>query len=161
MIIEPAANSDIFEISLLEMAIEGRGAAGIETLRVRQVMFPDGFLVARKDGRIIGYLQSCIWDRQVPEFQPRADFFPSQHRLDGAILYLIFVGVSEHQRRHGVGSRLVECLTPLADKYGARKIHAVCRDYLVPFYAGLGFFQSRELPGFLSEGEFFLMERAL
>jgi len=154
--VSPATEGDLPGIARLERQIEGDSAADIDTLRARLHMFPPGFLAAREHGGIIGYIETCLWDEPVPRFGAGPGFFSTRHRPDGAILYIIFVGVRADRRRHGVGTALLRGVFPLAD---GRPIQAVCRDRHIGFYRQAGFVRKRSLPGFLPGGPFHLMER--
>lgn len=155
-----ATAADISQIHFLESAIEGPDAASPQTLLSRLAMFNDGFLVAKRDARVIGYIETCLWNLDTPEFKADPDFFASQHTKEGAILYVIFVGVEERQRRHGVGSLLVsEVFKKVGRDFPVSRMQAVSRDLFVPFYKNLGFSAVKQLPGFLPDGQqYTLME---
>nr|MBF0223328.1 GNAT family N-acetyltransferase [Desulfobulbaceae bacterium] len=163
MHITPAQEEDISQIVFLENFIEGRDAASRQTLLARLQMFSEGFLVAKIKGRVAGYIETCIWHRETPQFQADPNFFLTEHALDGAIIYIIFVGVEERQRRHGIGSHLIrEVIETIGGKFPANRVHAVSRDPILPFYRNLGFSTVKRLPGFLPDKQMYsLMEFCL
>lgn len=156
-----ARDRDLAQIAFLENAMEGADAASVETLRARLRIFPEGFLVAWEQGRLVGYIESCLWDRAIPEFQPHPGFFAEQHRPAAKTLYIIFIGVREEYRRQSVGSQLIEALLQATRPLALQRVHAVSRDQLMPFYQNLGFVAKTTLPDFLHQGNYFLMEKPL
>ncbi|NOX25725.1 MAG: GNAT family N-acetyltransferase [Deltaproteobacteria bacterium] len=159
MRISPAGADDLAKIFFLEQAIEGNSAASLETLRNRRQMFGPGFLAAREDDHIVGYVESCLWDLSVPEFDSRADFFACHHRSGGKVLYIIFLGVEQNSRRQGVGSTLLGSVMAVARKHGVHKIQVVSRQHLISLYSGQGFTTVQKIPGFLpGADDFYLLE---
>ncbi len=162
MEIMPASDADISQIAFLESAIEGPDAASSLTLRARRGMFNDGFLVAKVNSRVVGYIETCIWTKKTPEFREDPDFFITEHTVEGAILYIIFVGVDEQQRHNGIGSRLVSRVFEVGQELTTERVHAVSRDPIIPFYKSLGFTAVKQLPGFLPDAQkYTLMEFCL
>lgn len=158
MQILPVKAEKLGQIAFLENAIEGVDAASLKTLSSRLHMFPEGFRAACEGDKIVGYIESCLWNVDPPKFEPQVDFFFQHHNSQGRILYIIFVGVTQEYRRKGIGSMLIKSLLNIAEEFGAHKIHAVCREDLRPFYDSMGFVARQRLPGFLPVGTFTLME---
>lgn len=156
-----ATEKDISSIAFLENAMEGADAASAATLLARLRMFPEGFLVAREEGRIIGYIESCLWNKDIPEFQAHPGFFAEQHRTDARTLYIIFIGVRQEFRRKGVGTQLIDALLEEVHPFHPQRVHAVSRDPLLPFYESMGFTPQAALPGFLHQENYTLMEMGL
>jgi len=160
MDISPVRADELAEIFFLERAIEPLSGASLETLQARQRMFGAGFLAARKKGRIIGYIETCLWDLTVPEFAPQTDFFTSRHSSYGQILYIIFMGVEQNFRRHGAGSALLAAAIDLAHECGAREVQAVTHHHLLPLYSKMGFTMVQKMPNFLPNStDFYLMRK--
>ncbi|MFW8601517.1 GNAT family N-acetyltransferase [Desulfobacterota bacterium M19] len=161
--IGPASYNDIVEIYRLESEIEGEGGADFATLTARWRMFGAGFLTARQDGRLAGYIESCLWDCQLPSFEARPDFFASRHRPGAETLYIIFIGVAADCRRQGVANSLLAAVSLVGRYHGACRLQAVCRDHIMPLYEAAGFLPVTGLPDFLPEPavDFMLMEHSL
>ncbi len=161
--IGPASYEDIAEIYRLENEIEGNYGADFATITARWRMFRAGFLTARQDGRLAGYIESCLWDRRLPYFEARPDFFASRHRLGAETLYIIFIGVAADCRRLGVASSLLAAISRVGRYYGARRLQAVSRDHIMPLYEAAGFLPVTAMPDFLPEPavDFMLMEQSL
>jgi ribosomal protein S18 acetylase RimI-like enzyme len=161
MDISPVSTDDLNEIFFLEQSIEAESAASLETLRTRRQMFGDGFLAARINGRIMGYVETCLWDLSIPQFDQRSDFFTSRHSPHGKILYVIFLGVAQNSRRQGVASSLLDAVIKVANQYGVKVVQAVTRQYLLPLYLQNGFTIIRDMPNFLPDAaDFHLMEHS-
>ncbi len=159
MIIRNAELKDLESIAHLERKIEGENAATKEVLFERLKMFKDGFYVAEKNGKILGYIESCLWNKiNFRTFSEIKDF-PKHHNPKGRILYIIFLGVDETQRRKGIGSRLVRTLQEYASEKRLEKVQLVAGEgFLTSFYKNLGFRVVKELPSFLPYSKGTLME---
>lgn len=158
-----ATASDIPEIQALEQEVEGVHAADQETLLARLNMFQEGFLVARRKSRIVGYLQSMIRrGKPFHSFREIQDF-PRDHTLNGNELYLIFLAVCPGFRSLGVAGRLLSRLTHLARKHSLERISLVAKEELIPFYESNGFEPLAPLPDFLPKEPFvpYLMHKRL
>src|SRR3989344_6008598 len=107
MIIKNATKADLDQIVLLEKRIEGEHAASPQTLNERLKMFSEGFYVAEEGDKVIGYLQSCRWNKEEINSFDEIKNFPQQHIADGRFLYGIFMGVDPEYRRKGIGRELV------------------------------------------------------
>lgn len=149
---------DLPAIVALERRLEGESAAELQTLRVRQRMFPAGFLAAWKEENLLGYIETCQWGKQIPEFDADPEFFRRFHQERAAILYVIFIGVQPWAQRQGVGRRLLAAAQGLAVSQAAQRVHAVARRGMARFYLGAGFQLRRPLPEFWGGGDFHLME---
>jgi len=162
MKIRSASLNDIAQISELEEAIEKENAASSKTIFSRLKMFPEGFLVAKEKNRVVGYLESCLWDKNNFETFNEIKDFPKNHNQNSKTLYIIFLAVAEDQRRKEVGSELVKTIIGSAKNYKLEKVQLVAGEgFLVDFYRGLGFQAIRSLPNFLPYSSGTLMENYL
>jgi ribosomal protein S18 acetylase RimI-like enzyme len=148
MKIEPVSDKTIHQVASLEKCIEGDDAADLAVLISRQEMFPDGFLVAIENGEVVGYIESCLWDRN--EFASAYLEYPKYHNANAKALYVIFLAAHPDHRGKGIGGRLVQSLQEVAKDMGKEKIILVARDKLLKFYGKLGFTIIKALPEFLS-----------
>ena len=149
---------DIDRVVEIERCIERDIAATRNDLLARLSMFPDGFLVAVQDRRVVGYVESCLWDKvDIKTFAEISDF-PRLHKPDGRNLYIIFLGVAPNYRGRGIGGLLVTNLQNYAGKNKLEKVQLVSSRSLHEFYERLGFQVARELPDFLPRTDGSLME---
>jgi|SRR3989344_428918 len=161
MYVRNAIDLDLENIQDIEQIVEGDDAASFEVLRSRLEMFPEGFLVAEQDQKIIGYVESCLWNkRDFKTFDEIRDF-PKDHAPDGKDLYVIFLAVHPRFRRKGVGSKLIKTLQDYAVVEEKERVILVAGGGFLPdFYKSLGFKKIRELPNF-NNGVGTLMEYKL
>lgn len=159
MEIQNAKLEDIGKIVELEKRIEKENAATKETIISRFGMLLQGFYVAVQDDEIVGYIESCLWDRDDFETFDEIKDFPKHHDPNGKTLYIIFLGVDEDYRRKGIGSELVRTLQKYASERLLDKVQVVAGEgFLTNFYKDLGFEVVRELPRFLPYSSGTLME---
>lgn len=157
--IRTAQLEDIEVVAKLEKKIEKGNAATKEVLLSRFNMFPSGFYVAEEDGTILGYIESCLWNKNDFETFDEIKEFPKHHNPNGRQLYIIFLGVDETKRRQGIGSELIRTLKEYAMERQLDKVQLVAGEgFLVGFYKKLGFEVIRELQHFLPYSKGTLME---
>ena len=161
LLIRQARLDDLAEIVQIEREIEPGSPAAFSVLQARLTMFQKGFLTAWHDGKLVGYAQSCIWDKKIPKFSSEKNFFSNKHTAAGETLYIIFIGVRLEYQRQGVGSRLIQSLRELARELGIKRVHAVTWGHLQKLYVEQGFKPVKRMPGFLPKGEFTLLEYRL
>src|SRR3989338_6019016 len=141
MNIRNATIEDIDNVHILEQLIEGENAATKETLLSRLKMFPEGFYVDKENGNVLGYIESCLWNKSDFETFDEIKDFPNQHDVNAKILYVIFIAVDERQRKHGIGSALITALQKYAEKKQLEKVQLVAvkrestKDFLINFYS--------------------------
>ena len=161
MEIRNATIEDIDEIRALERNIDEEYPATKETLLERLEMFPDGFYVVEIDGKIVGYIETCLWDKEDIETFDKIKDFPKQHDPKGKTAYVIFIGVGADYRRQGVGSALIQEVQKLASERGLKKVQLVAiEEDLLGFYGKLGFEFVKKLPNYYRLGPGFLMEHS-
>lgn len=164
MNIRNATIKDIDEVCKLEQSVEGNNAATKETLLSRLKMFPEGFCIAKENGNVLGYVESCLWNKSDFETFDEIKDFPNNHDINAKTLYVIFIAVDEMQRKNGIGSALITTLQKYAEKKQLEKVQLVAvkrdstKDFLIGFYNELGFRTIRELPHFLPDKPGTLME---
>ena len=163
--ITEATTQDIRRIYKIESEIEMKDAADENTLELRRNMFNEGFLVAKskKNGEVIGYLESVVWNEKPFQTFEEISNFPMHYNVNGDTLYVIFIAVSKSFRRKGVASKLIGEVEVVAKRYKVKKIRLVAKDGLVDFYSKFGFSQLSEMPAFLKGKPYrsVLMEKVL
>ncbi len=151
MRIECFSEDSIKEVAALEKAIEGDNAASLATLSSRRELYPQGFRVAMENGKVIGYIESCLWERGEREFAMSfSDVdFVACHHSKGKEIYVIFLATDPVHRRKGVGAQLVKSIQQLAVDEGKTKVTLVAKDELKGFYGRLGFTIVAKAPNWL------------
>ncbi len=99
-------------------------------------LYPDGFLVAELDGKVVGYVIAVVrW---------------------GATGHVLAIGVDSPHRRHGVGSALMVNALDRLRRKGARHVRLEVRASnraAQDFYLRLGFNQREVVPNYYADGE--------
>jgi len=157
----PATHDDISYIHRIEQFIESHYPANRQTLINRLEMFPDGFLIAKYDHQLIGYIESCIWNEE--SFSTYQDIcqFSNFHNSNGMILFVIFIGVDKQYQKMGVGSLLLDALkVRIKKRYPhIKKVNLVSKQkYVNNFYRKNDFQKIKRLPDYTFEYPGVLME---
>ncbi len=158
MEIRKVITEDIDYIARLEKIIEPKYHATKEDLLNRFYMFADGFYVAEEHERIIGYIESCLWNSiDFKSFEEIKDF-PKLHNEDAETLYVIYLAVVPAYRRRGIASKLIRRIISLATELGRERVQVVAQDDLRSFYRKLGFKEAKKLPHYLPDKDAVLMD---
>jgi GNAT superfamily N-acetyltransferase len=150
---------DITSVSTLERQIEGRdGRAMTGDLMDRVRMFPDGFLLAVIENRIVGYIETVLWKSRNFRTFEEIKRFPLFFDRDGDELYVIFVATVAAERRIGIATALLEACKEVGRRHGVTHMRLVASASLLEFYEKRGFARiGPELPNFVDNIEGLLM----
>lgn len=124
-----------FEIETV--CYHGHGATRARIGR-RIEQYPDGFLIGVLGGKVIGFvnsgcfLQSDIRDEKLKDLEG--------HDPEGKHLVVFSVAVHPDHQKRGYARQLMQRFIENARSQGKDSILLVCREYLLDFYFGLGFF---------------------
>lgn len=147
--IHPVSEEELDQVLAIETVLQGEHAATREVLEIRRNMFADGFLVACVDGKVVGYLESCIWNsKNFTTFNEIRDF-PSLHNITADNLYIIFLAVAEESRRMGIATALLKKIINVAQSLAKEEVQLVSTHDYQPLYQKVGFQNTRFLPNFL------------
>lgn len=164
-----AQQEDLKFISTIEKGIEkNEHPATLENLQQRLSIFPEGFIVCKIGGQIIGYTQACKISTELYEnmetFAEISDF-STTHDESSETMYIIFVGVVNTFRHQGIAKKMLNFLIERASLSNSIKnIALVSTLETQRFYKEiLGFKESRELSQFIpnSQSKTFLMHKVL
>lgn len=98
-------------------------------------LYPDTFLVAERNGVVVGYLIA---------------------RLIGRKGHIIAIAVEPRYRRQGIGQALMESVTEILRAKGAEELFLEVRASnldAIRFYEKLGFRQAQLIPRYYADGE--------
>lgn len=112
-------------------------AAGKESLKERIGAFPESFLVAEKDGEIIGFINGAVTDEKTIADEMFEDI--SLHNPKGAYQSIFGLDVIEKYRHQGLASRLMEAMIEHAREEGRKGLILTCKDRLIGFYEKFGY----------------------
>jgi len=117
--------------------------------------YPKSFIVAEKDGEVVGYMMNRI-ERGLPGF-----FSSPMHRVVKG--HVVSIAVLPEHRRRGIGRKLMMAGMRAMKEYGAEEIVLEVRitnEPALAMYKSLGFTVVRELRGYYHDGESaYLMSR--
>lgn len=124
------------------LAIEDEGfskeeAATKEAMIERIYTIADTFIVAEKDGKILGYINGPI----INQPYITDDLFKTigENPKTGGYQSILGVAVSKNARKQGVARILIEKMEELAAENKRQGITLTCKEELISFYEKLGF----------------------
>ncbi|MEK5080757.1 GNAT family N-acetyltransferase [Solibacillus sp. FSL W7-1436] len=130
--------TDLEELIIIENeGFTKEEAATREAFVERIQLIADTFIVAEKDGEIIGYINGpVISQRYITD-----DLFEqiNENPKKGGYQSILGVAVSKKTRNQGIARMLINQLEQLVKENGRQGITLTCRQELVSFYEKLGF----------------------
>lgn len=99
--------------------------------------FPESFLVAEKNGEIIGFINGCATDERTICDEMFED--AGYHKQDGAYQSIFGLDVAPEWQHRGLAGRLMESLIEDARKRGRRGLILTCKEHLIGFYERFGY----------------------
>lgn len=112
-------------------------AADRKSLKERLELFPDSFLVAEADGRIIGFINGAVTDERTIMDEMFENI--SLHNPVGAYQSIFGLDVLEEYRHRGVASRLMRCLIERAREQRRKGLILTCKKHLIGYYESFGY----------------------
>jgi predicted N-acetyltransferase YhbS len=137
MVIRNIEKEDLEEIAELEAkAFPLEIAAGADVFLYRLHAFPESFLVAESDHRIIGFINGGASSQKLIT----DELFEAGHHCPIGENQMIF-GLVVHPvyRNHGVAAALMEHMLQYARKTNKKSVVLTCEEELVPYYERFGF----------------------
>lgn len=112
-------------------------AAGETSLRQRIEAFADSFLVAERDGVIIGFINGCVTDACTIRDEMFED--TGLHDPDGAYQSIFGLDVLPEYRNHGLAAALMHALAELSRQRGKKGLILTCKERLIHYYEKFGY----------------------
>ena len=112
-------------------------AATRETIRLRIDRFPEGFLVAEADGKVVGILNSAATDQEDLSDEELKQL--TGHDPRGKNLVVFALAVLPDYRRQGIAGRLMSRFAEDARQQGRENILLMCKQHLIAYYERMGF----------------------
>lgn len=112
-------------------------AASRQALAARIHAYPECFLVAEANGKLIGFINGCATDSPViyDELYSCTEF----HRPNGKHLAIFGLDVVPDWRHQGVAAALLQAFIALAQDEGRQGVILTCKRHLVHYYETFGF----------------------
>lgn len=138
LLIRQVRMADLDEVTRLEsVCFPEAEAAGRDSFLQRIEAFPDSFLVAEKDGEIIGFINGCVTDAETICDEMFED--TGLHCPDGAYQSVFGLDVLPQYRHQAVASQLMRRLIEDARKRGRKGLILTCKERLIGFYESFGY----------------------
>ena len=112
-------------------------AATRETIQLRIARFPGGFLVAERDGRIVGILNSAATDKDDLSDEELKQLVG--HDPAGRNLVVFALAVLPEYQKQGIARQLMSRFAEEARQRGKENILLMCKQHLIHYYERMGF----------------------
>lgn len=112
-------------------------AAEKAVIEERIRLFPESFLVAEKDGIVVGFINGAVTNSRVIEDKMFED--GSLHDENGAYQSIFGLDVHPDYQKRGIARELMDALILDSRKRGRRGLILTCKDRLLPYYESFGY----------------------
>ena len=112
-------------------------AASRETIRLRIETFPEGFLVAEVDGRIVGILNSAATNKDDIGDEELKQLIG--HDAAGRNMVVFALAVLPDFQNQGIARQLMSTFVEEARERGKQNVLLMCKQYLINYYERMGF----------------------
>ncbi|KXU15423.1 putative arylalkylamine n-acetyltransferase [Streptococcus oralis] len=102
------------------------------------------FLVAEKDGEILGYIEGPVRPERYLVDQSFSVAIRDHSHEEGGFISLTCLSISPKAQSLGLGKKLIGAIKEVAVRDKREGVNLTCHDYLVPYY---------EKHGFINEGK--------
>lgn len=136
--IRTAVPEDLDMVAQVELScFPAAEAADRKSLKERLEAFPQSFLVAEAEGKIIGFINGAVTDERTIADEMFEDI--SLHNPRGAYQSIFGLDVIEQYRRRGVAAGLMEAMIETAREQGRKGLILTCKDRLIHYYEKFGY----------------------
>lgn len=138
MEIREANIGDLNEIIKIEsVCFPSEEAASEDVIKERFAAFPENFLVAVQDDKVVGFINGCTTDKASLPDKLYHDV--KLHNPNGKFQTVFGLDVLPQYRNKGTASELLKSFIELSKKRGKSGMVLTCKDYLVHYYEKFGF----------------------
>jgi len=138
VIIRNVTPADLDECFLVEVSgFPEEEAASKETVRLRIETFPQGFLAAELNGRVIGILNSASTHKDDISDEKLKQLIG--HDLKGKNMVVFALAVLPEYRGHGIARQLMARFIEEARRLEKENVLLLCKQHLIAYYQGMGF----------------------
>nr|WP_092074670.1 GNAT family N-acetyltransferase [Dendrosporobacter quercicolus]NSL47639.1 GNAT family N-acetyltransferase [Dendrosporobacter quercicolus DSM 1736]SDN07847.1 Ribosomal protein S18 acetylase RimI [Dendrosporobacter quercicolus] len=138
IILRAVRPEDLEQVAKIEAAcFPVNEAASPESFQERIRAFPDSFIVAETDGKLIGFINGCATNSPVIYDEL---FHSARHHLaTGANLTVFGLAVLPEYRKRGIAAQLMNHFIQLAKASGRKSLILTCKNRLVHYYETFGY----------------------
>ena len=140
MIIRQARLDDlerILEIEFENFSIEEAIPRSVFEAHLKKI--ETSFLVAEKEGEIIGYIEGPVVPHRHLQDQSFTEEIEDHSHKKGGYISVTCLSVDKKAQSLGLGRKLLTALKEVAFKYEREGINLTCHDYLIEYYENHGF----------------------
>lgn len=138
LIIRKAKPEEIEELIVIEHACFPPAEAGSpEQMRLRMQVFPENFIVAELDGKIVGFINGAV--SSVDQLPDEMYHDVSLHCPDGSWQTVFGLNVHPDYQKRGIAAKLVEGFIDNAKDAGRQGIILTCKEHMIHYYEKFGF----------------------
>lgn len=112
-------------------------AATRATIKHRIEKFPEGFLVAEADGRVVGMLNGAATNKDDISDEELKQLIG--HDPAGKNMVVFALAVLPEFQRQGIAGRLMRTFAEEARRQGKENILLMCKRHLIQYYERMGF----------------------
>ena len=112
-------------------------AATRETIRLRIETFPEGFLVAEVNGKVVAILNSAATNKDDISDEELKQLIG--HDPAGKNMVVFALAVLPEVQKQGIARRLMSQFVDEARRQGKENVLLMCKSHLIAYYEGMGF----------------------
>ena len=127
----------IIEIELENFSLEEAIPRSVFEAHLREIQ--TSFLVAEKEGRILGYIEGPVVPQRHLHDQSFTEEIKDYSHQSGGYISVTCLSIAKEAQALGVGKRLLKALKEVALEHEREGINLTCHDYLIPYYEKNGF----------------------
>ncbi len=130
--------NDLDECFLVETSsFPPEEAATRETIKLRIDAFPQGFLVAQMDGKIVGMLNSAATNKDDISNEELKQL--AGHDANGKNMVVFALAVLPEFQKRGIANRLMTRFVEEARARKKKNVLLMCKSHLITYYQKMGF----------------------
>ena len=123
-------------------------ACTYDTFRYRLTAYPERFLVAELDCKVVGIINGCTTDKALICDEL---FEAGGHDPKGENQMIFGLGVLPEYQHRGIAAKLMEALIALSRAEGRKTVVLTCKEHLIHYYSRFGF-ENRGVSGSVHGG---------
>ena len=127
----------IIEIELENFSLEEAIPRSVFEAHLREIQ--TSFLVAEKEGRILGYIEGPVVPHRHLQDQSFTEEVEDHSPRSGGYISVTSLSVAKEAQALGVGKKLLTALKEVALEHEREGINLTCHDYLIAYYEKYGF----------------------
>lgn len=137
LIIRPVTQADLDRCHAIEAACYGPEGATRKRIERRIAVYPQGFLVAQMDGKVVGFINSGATPRNVISDEVFKDMVG--HEEDGKNMVVFSLAVQPEFQGRGISRQLMEQFIEVSRRLEKQQILLLFQADLIDYYQKYGF----------------------